>query len=47
MKKIFIGIIIGIICTTSIFLFLGDVDIQTEIQIGKKTNEDNKDISND
>ena len=47
MKKIFIGIIIGIICTTSIFLFLGDIDIQTEIQIGEETDTKNKDSYHD
>ena len=44
LKSILVGVVIGMVGTTSVFLLVGDVDIQTEIQIGEKTNEDNKDI---
>ena len=44
LKNILIGIIIGIISTTSIFLLIGDVDIQTDFQFGEKSDTDNKDI---
>ena len=44
LKNILIGVVIGIISTTSVFFLIGDVEIETEIQLGKKVNEDNKDI---
>ena len=44
LKSIFIGVLIGIICTILAFLIIGDVDIRTEIQLGEKTNQINKDI---
>ena len=44
LKNILIGVVIGIISTTSIFLLIGDVDIQTDFQFGEKSNQDNKDI---
>ena len=43
-NNILIGIVIGILGTTSVFLIIGEVDIQTDIQIGEKSNQDNKDI---
>ena len=42
LKSIFIGLVIGIICTTSAFLIIGDIDI--EIELGEKTNQVDKDI---
>mgnify|MGYP001166265601 CR=1 FL=1 len=44
LKNVLLGFIIGIISTTSIFLLIGDVDIQTEFQFGEKSDIDNKDI---
>ena len=44
LKNILIGVVIGIISTTSVFFLLGDVEIETEIQLGEKANQDNKDI---
>ena len=44
LKNILIGVVIGIISTTSIYFLFGDVDIETEIQLGEKANQDNKDI---
>ena len=44
LKNILIGVVIGIISTTSVFFLIGDVDIETEIQLGEKANQDNKDI---
>ena len=44
LKNILVGLIIGVISTTSIFLLIGDVDIQTDFQFGEKLNTDNKDI---
>ena len=44
LKDILIGVVIGIISTTSVFFLIGDVEIETEIQLGEKTNQDNKDI---
>jgi len=44
LKNILIGVVLGIISTVSIFLLIGDVDIQTEIQFGEKFDKDNKDI---
>ena len=44
LKSILIGLIMGIICTTSVFFLIGDIEIETEIQLGEKANQDNKDI---
>ena len=44
LKNILIGVIIGVVSTTSIFLLIGDVDIQTDFQFGEKSDTDNKDI---
>ena len=44
LKNILIGVVIGIISTTSVFFLSGDVEIETEIQLGEKANQDNKDI---
>ena len=44
LKNILIGVVIGIIGTTSVFLLIGDVEIETAIQLGEKANQDNKDI---
>ena len=43
-KNILLGIVIGVIGTCGVFFFVGDVDIETKIQIGEKGNKDNKDI---
>ena len=43
-KNILIVVLIGIISTTSIFLLIGDVDIQTDFQFGEKLDQDDKDI---
>ena len=44
LKNILVGLIIGIIGTTSVFLLIGDVDIQTDFQFGEKLDQDDKDI---
>ena len=44
LKNILIGVVIGIISTTSVFFLIGDVEIETEIQLGEKAHQDNKDI---
>ena len=44
LKNILIGVVIGIIGTTSVFLLIGDVEIETAIQLGEKANQNNKDI---
>ena len=44
LKNILVGLVIGIISTTFIFLLIGDVDIQTDFQFGEKLNQYNKDI---
>ena len=44
LKNILIGVVIGIIGTSSVFLLIGDVEIETEIQLGEKANQANKDI---
>ena len=44
LKNILIGVVIGIISTTSVFFLIGDVEIETEIQLGEKANQDNKNI---
>ena len=44
LKNILIGIVIGSISTTSVFFLIGDIEIETEIQLGEKANQDNKDI---
>ena len=44
LKNILLGVVIGIIGTTSIFLLIGDVDIQTDFQFGEKLDQDDKDI---
>jgi len=38
LKNILIGVVIGIISTTSVFFLIGDVEIETEIQLGEKAN---------
>ena len=43
-KNIFLGIIIGVIGTCTVLSILGDVNIETEIQIGEKLDDDNKNI---
>ena len=43
-KNILVGLVIGVISTTSIFLLIGDVDIQTDFQFGEKLDQDDKDI---
>ena len=44
LKNILVGIIIGIFITTTIFLLIGDVNIETDFQFGEKSDQDNKDI---
>ena len=39
LKSILIGVLIGIIVTTSVLYLIGDIDIQTEIQLGDKENK--------
>ena len=39
LKSILIGVLIGIIVTTSVLYLIGDIDIQTEIQLGEKENK--------
>ena len=39
-KNIFLGIIIGVIGTCGVFFIVGDVNVETEIQIGKKSDKD-------
>ena len=36
-KNILLGIVIGVIGTCSVFFMIGDVNIETEIQIGEKS----------
>ena len=43
-KNIFLGIIIGVIGTCGVFFIVGDVNVETEIQIGEKLDDDNKNI---
>ena len=43
-KNILIGVIIGIISTTFVFLLIGNIDIQTDFQFGEILDVDNKDI---
>ena len=45
LKNILIGIIIGIISTTSMILLIGDVNIQTDFQFGEKSDKDIKRIT--
>jgi len=40
-KKILLGIVIGVIGTCSVFFLLGYVNIETEIQIGEQSVENN------
>tara|TARA_B110000116_G_scaffold252489_1_gene248410 strand:+ start:182 stop:517 length:336 start_codon:yes stop_codon:yes gene_type:complete len=44
LKNILLGCVIGIISTTSIFLVIGDVNIQTDFRFEDKLSTDNKDI---
>ena len=39
LKSILIGVLIGIIVTTSVLYLIGNIDIQTEIQLGEKENK--------
>ena len=43
-KNIILGIIIGVIGTCGVFFIVGDVNVETEIQIGEKSGQDDKDI---
>ena len=40
LKNILLGVVIGTIGTASVFLLIGDVDIQTDFQFGEKLNQD-------
>ena len=44
LKNILIGVVIGIISTTSVFFLIGDVEIETEIQLGETANQNNQNI---
>ena len=44
LKNILLGLAIGIVGTTTAFLLIGDIDIQTDFQFGEKSTSDNKDI---
>ena len=44
LKNILIGVILGIISTSSVFLLIGDVDIQTDFQFGERSDPNDKDI---
>ena len=44
LKNILLGVVIGAIGITSVFLLIGDVDIQTDFQFGQTSDIDNKDI---
>ena len=44
LKNILLGVLIGTIGTISIFLLIGDVNIQTDFQFGEKLNQNDKDI---
>ncbi len=44
LKNILVGIIIGIFSTTTIFLLIGDVNIEADFQFGEKSDQENKDI---
>ena len=41
LKNILIGVVIGIISTTSVFFLIGDVNIETEIKIGEQSEDSN------
>ena len=45
LKSILIGVLIGIIGTTSVFFLIGDIDLQTKIQLGEK--EMDADVKNE
>jgi len=45
LKNILIGTAIGIIGTTSFFLLIGDIDVQTDFQFGENLDQDDVDIS--
>ena len=40
-KNISLGIVIGVIGTCTVFFLTGDINIETEIQIGEEVAEDN------
>ena len=40
LKNILVGVAIGMLGTTSVFLLVGDVDIQTDFQFGEKSDKD-------
>ena len=44
LKNILVGIVIGMLGTASVFLLVGEVDIQTDFQFGESSDTDNKDI---
>ena len=44
LKNILVGVVIGVIGTTSVFLLVGDIDIQTDFQFGEKLDQDDVDI---
>ena len=44
LKNILLGLVIGTIGATSVFLLIGDVDIQADFQFGEKLDQDDKDI---
>ena len=44
LKSILVGVVIGMVGTTSVFLLVGDVDIQTDFQFREKLDKDDMDI---
>ena len=40
-KNILLGIVIGVIGTCTVFFLAGDINIETEIQIGEEITKDN------
>ena len=40
-KNISIGFVIGIICTIITFLFMGDIEVETDLQFGDNTESKN------
>jgi len=44
LKNILFGVVIGAIGTTSVFLLIGDINIQTDFQFGEKLDQNDKDI---
>ena len=39
LKNILLGVVIGAFATITVFLLIGDIDIQTKFQFGEKSDE--------